>query len=438
VAAARIYQRKWALIKLPIAVLAALAIVLLWHFLLPMPPTELTLGSGRSDGVYHLHAQRYVEHFARYGVKLHLQPSEGSDQNLERLRGRTEPRVDLAFVQGGSGYVGAEAEGGERVETIARVDVEPLWIFSRLAGLDALQQLQGLRLSLGPRRSGGRRVALQLLEQVRLKPKDWVDSDKVGMDAARALMQGQLDAMVLVAAPQSPVVRALVQAPGVYLVQLRRSAAVTERLPYLQHRLLPQGAMDPAGRWPAQDASVLTTLSSLLARADLHPALQRLAAQVAVEVHGRPGVFHAAGTLPTLKRIEFPASDEARQVLLHGLPWLERQLPFWWSQFVLRLLVIALPVVLLAFWAARIVPAYLRWLLESRVARWYGELKYIEDDLARDATSELDLSKYNLRLADIERRMADFVTPPYLMPRWYTLRQHVDFVRSRLVRRRGR
>jgi TRAP-type uncharacterized transport system substrate-binding protein len=437
-AAARIYQRKWVLIKLPIALLAVAAMALLWHALLPMPPTELSLSSGRPDGVYHLHAQRYAEAFARHGVTLRVVPSEGSDENLQRLRGEAEPQVDLGFVQGGSGYIGAERSGGARVETLARVDIEPLWIFSRLAGLDALQQLQGLRVSLGPRGSGGRRLALQLLEQVRLQPKDWLDSDRVGLDAARALAQGQLDAMVLVAAPQSPVVQALMQSPGVYLVQLRRTAALTERLPYLQPRLLPQGALDASGRWPARDVAVLTAMSSLLARADLHPALQRLATRVAQEVHARPGVFHTAGTLPTLKRIEFPASDEARQTLLYGVPWLERQLPFWWAQVALRLLAICLPVALFAFWLSRIVPAYLRWLLESRVARWYGELKYIEDELAREATTELDLNKYHARLNSIESRMGAFVTPAYLMPRWYTLRQHIDFVRAGLTRRRGR
>ena len=437
-AAARLYQRKWALINLPIAVVAVAAMVVLWQLFLPMPPTELSLSSGRPDGVYHLHAQRYVEHFERRGVTLRLHESEGSDQNLQRLRGGAEPAVDLAFVQGGSGYVGLERNGGARVETIARVDIEPMWIFSRLAGLDALQQLQGLRISLGPRGSGGRRLALNLLEQVRLTPRDWTDSDKVGMDAARALAQGQLDVLVLVAAPQSPLVQFLIQAPGVYLVQLRRSAALTERMPYLQPRLLPQGALDAAGRWPSRDVAVLTTMSSLLARADLHPALQRLATQVAVDVHSGAGVFHGAGTFPTLKRIEFPASDEARQTLLHGLPWLERQLPFWWGQLVLRLLVICLPVALVALWVARMLPAYLRWVLESRVARWYGELKYIEYDLSRETASQLDLNKYHTRLNDIERRMAAFVTPSYLMPRWFTLRQHIDFVRASLYRRRGR
>jgi hypothetical protein len=105
---------------------------------------------------------------------------------------------------------------------------------------------------------------------------------------------------------------------------------------------------------------------------------------------------------------------------------------------VLRLLVICLPVALVALWLARIVPAYLRWLLESRVTRWYGELMYIEHDLSRESLTGLDLSKYLDRLNSIERRMEAFVTPTYLMPRWFMLRKHIDFVRMGLFRRRGR
>ena len=155
-------------------------------------------------------------------------------------------------------------------------------------------------------------------------------------------------------------------------------------------------------------------------------------------MHARGGVFHAPGEFPSLKRVEFPASEEARRTLIHGLPWLEARLPFWWAQVVIRLVVICLPVALLALWLARMLPAYLRWVLESRVARWYGELKYIEHDLSREDLSGLDLTHYLERLNSIEQRMVAFVTPPYLMPRWFTLRQHIDFVRMRLLRRRGR
>ena len=84
------------------------------------------------------------------------------------------------------------------------------------------------------------------------------------------------------------------------------------------------------------------------------------------------------------------------------------------------------------------VPAYLRWVLESRIARWYGELKYIEHDLARGKVTGLERTQFLARLDRIERAMRDVVTPAYLMPRWFLLRKHVGFVRAGLYRQRGR
>jgi len=433
-AVGRLYQLKWLVIKLPITLLAVAVMAWLWTAWLPLPPSHLTLSSGLAEGIYHAHARRYEEIFARSGVTLQVVPSEGTGQNLERLAGRAAPQADLAFVQGGAG----DPNRTTRLLTIARVDVEPLWIFSRVAGLDSPQQLQGLRVSLGPAGSGTRQVGLALLDQVRLSAKDIVDSQLAGPAAVQALASGALDVVMMVSAPDSPVVRALMETPGVQLAQLRRSGALLERMPYLEARLLPQGAMGSRNNLPARDTTVLATSASLVARDDLHPALQRLAARAAQEIHARPALFRQAGEFPTLKRIEFPASDAARRTLAHGLPWFEAYLPFWWGQVLLRLLVVCLPVALLALWLGRIVPAYLRWLLESRVARWYGELKYIEHDLERETMTGLDLAKYGARLDSIEGRMKEVVTPPYLMPRWFLLRKHVEFVRAGLHRQRGR
>jgi TRAP transporter TAXI family solute receptor len=434
-AAARIYQRKWILIRLPIAIVAVLAMAWLWRQWLPLPPAEITFSAGRPDGAYHGYAQRYARYFAERGVTLHVVESEGSAENLARLRAGA---AQLAFLQGGTGYADRDLRSQPRVQTLARVDNEAVWIFARVPGLESLQQLQGMRVSLGAPGSDTRKLAQELLEQVRLSPADMQESKLAGTEALAAIRQSQLDAMVVVSSPDSPLVRMALQAPGIHLVQLSRSAALIERLPYLQLRLLPQGALDAAGKVPARDATMLLMTSSLATREDLHPALQRLAAAAARDIHGGAGVFHRAGEFPSLKRIEFPASPHAREVLAHGLPWLERNLPFWAAQVLLRLLVICLPVALVAWWLGSILPAYLRWLVESRLTRWYGELKYIETDLARDSVSGLDHSKYVKRLASIESRMAAFVTPDYLMPRWFTLKQHVEFVRLRLVRQRGR
>lgn len=437
-AAAGLYQRKGLLIELPVLLLAAVLAAFLWQRYLPLPPAEITLSSGRTDGVYHAHALRYADAFARHGITVHVVPSDGSEDNLRRLRGQAQPPADLAFLQGGAGTPGASRQGAAALRTIARIDLEPVWIFARAPGIEALQQLQGLRVSLGPRGSGTRKLALQMLEQVRVAPRDLVESDLAGAAAARALRAGELDALVMVASASSPIVRDLLQAPGVHLVQLTRAAALIERLPWLQLRLLPQGAMDPQGRQPPQDVSLPVTTASLVARDDLHPALQRLAAAIAAEVHGGPGLLHKAGEFPNLRRIEFPASRHAREVHARGLPWLEAGLPFWTAQVLLRLLVVVLPVALLAWWAGRMLPAWVRWSLESRLARWYGELKYIEHDLARNQVSGRDLQRYLEDLAAMERRVAGAAPPDDLVPRWLVLRQHIDLVRMGLYRQRGR
>ncbi len=436
-AAARIYRHKWVLVKLPIALVALAAMVALWRSLMPLPPAEITISSGGPDGVYHAHALKYVERFAEHGIQVRVLPSEGSVQNVARLRRLTEPVADLAFVQGGSAAAQAPPEAPP-LNTLARVDIEPVWIFSRVAGVENLQQLQGLRVSLGPRASGTRELATQLLQQVRLSPRDLQDSDLGGMAAVEALRKGELDAVIMVSAPGSPLIRALMQMPGVQLVQLNRSAALIERMPHLQVRLIPAGLLDAQARLPARDTTILATSASLVARADLHPALQRLAAHVAQQVHSQRGTLHRAGEFPTLRRVEFPASLEARRTLAEGLPLLEARLPFWWAQVIERLLVICLPVALLAYWLARLVPAYLHWLVESRMVRWYGELKYIENDLARNAMSPMEVARNLGNLSDMERRMQGFLVPGDLMPRWFLLKQHIGFVRTSLLRRTGR
>ena len=59
-------------------------------------------------------------------------------------------------------------------------------------------------------------------------------------------------------------------------------------------------------------------------------------------------------------------------------------------------------------------------------------------DVVLNSLTGLDASKYLGRLESVERCMAAFSTPDYLMPRWFALRHHVDFVRTRLLGKRGR
>lgn len=434
---AKLYQRKWLLIRLPLVLAAVAVAAWLWVCVWPMPPTRLSISTAQSDGAYYLHAQRYAEKFAQRGVTLEILNSAGSEENLRRLRQPDAP-ADLALIQGGFGYLGASFEGIDRsrVQTLANVDVEPVWLFSRNRDIESLNQLQGLRLAIGPEGSGHRRVALRLLEQARIGSNQLTLSPLTGNAAVQAMRQGAIDAVLMVIAPESAALQNMLSVPGIQIANLKKSAAITERNPYLESRLLAMGTLDT--RLPPRDSTVLTTSTSLVARDGLHPALQRLAIAVAMEVHAAGGLFHRAGDFPSLRRVDFPTSPQTRDTLAHGLPWLERVLPFWWAQVAGRILLICLPLVLLAACLMRLIPAYLRWMLESRVNRWYGELKFIENDLSQPELTGLDLGKFLQRLNSIDQALLAFATPKDLIARCYMLHQHIEFVRQRLYRMRGR
>ena len=436
---AALYQHRWLLIRLPLALGLLLLAVVIWVGLFPMPPTRLTLSSGLPDGAYRVYAERYSQAFARHGIDLVIEDSQGSADNLQRLQA-TPPQTDLALVQGGFGWSSptSEADRQTGVQTLASVDIEALWLFSRSPPIQSLTQLTGLRVAAGPPQSGHRVLLERLLQQQRIALTELTWSDLSGGAASEALSRGELDAVFMVASATSPGVLALLKNPDATLATLQRTAALAERNNYLENRLLAQDALGP--NLPRADTALLTTTTHLLVRQDLPPALKRVATAVAMEVHGGAGAFHRTGEFPSLRTGDFPSAPEARDVLLRGLDALEDHLPFWWAQVLQRVLIICLPLVLLAALLFRLIPTWVRWRLESRVTRWYGELKFIENDLVNNTVDVggLQMSRINARLREMEQSIGSIKLPQELAQRWYTLHQHVAFVRSRIRGYRGR
>ena len=432
-----LYQRKWLLIKLPVACIAMAVIAWLWLFVYPMPPDSVSITTAGKDGAYYRMARQYAEVFARHSVVLDVQTSEGSQENLDRLRDVSLP-PGLALMQGGFGYSGSHSAKSERshVETLANVTTEAVWIFSLNRSITSLNQLQGLRVAVGPEKSGSRKVALKLFEQARIAPNDLTLLPLMGLESVEALRLGKVDAVFMVVPRDSITMQAMLKVPGVQVASLQKIAAIIERNPYLESTLLPKGALDVG--LPAKDTVVLTAPASLVAQDRLHPALKRLAIAAALEVNSDSGLFHRAGDFPSLRRIDFPTATVARATLAQGLRWHETVLPFWWAQFAERMVLLVLPVLALSLWLMRRIPDYMCWALQNRVIRWYGELKFIENDLSQQGVSGIDLTRYLSRLNSIDNAVLAFHCPRDLMARCYTLHQHIEFVRQRLYRMRGR
>ncbi|MDO9031861.1 MAG: TAXI family TRAP transporter solute-binding subunit [Hydrogenophaga sp.] len=436
---AALYKHRWTLVRMPLALFAIALTSAVWWLGFPMPPTRLSISTGLADGAYQLHALRYAEALARRGIQLDIQLSAGSPQNLERLQA-SPATADLALVQGGFGWSSAVGPGIPKapVQTLANVDIEALWLFSKDVPLTTLAELDGLRVAAGPEGSGHRNQLRRLLAQERVPPEDIRWSDLSGLPARDALLRHEVDAVFMVSAPSSPGVEGLLAAPSLRLAMLQGTGAIAERNKYLESRLLPQDGMGT--NLPSVDTSMLTTSTHLLAREGLHPALKRAVTAVALEVHGEGGPFHRAGEYPTLRASDFPSAPESRSVMLRGLNLFERHLPFWWAQVAERLLLIGLPVLLLTALLLLLVPAWLRWRLEGHVTRWYGELRFIEDELANQSldVGGMELSHIHNRLRRMEAAIAAMQLPEELAQHWFTLRQHIEFVRSRILEYRGR
>jgi len=281
----RMFQNRHLWVHGPISLVALAVVAVLWIWVFPIPSAHLRMTTGTPGGVYYANALRCAQKLAEHGVQLEVLPSAGSVENMQRMvaDAQSGDASDLAFLQAGFGSLAGayDALGQARIQTLANVDVEPVWIFSRIHDIDSLAQLQGLRVSVGPVGSGSRMVALKLFETAGLLESDISISPFDGQAVVAAFEQGKLDIAMFVSSPRAPLVGTLLETPGVALVHLKRTAAVTERVPYLEARLLPQGMLDPKGRYPAQDMNVLATTARLVARDGLPPSLKRLVTAVA-------------------------------------------------------------------------------------------------------------------------------------------------------------
>ncbi len=435
--AANFYRRQWVLVHLPVWAAALLGFFLLSAKWMPVPPEQVTITTGRIGGMYHEHARRYAEIFASKGIALNILESAGSGENLLRLRSATR-EADIGFLQGGFALGERLVADAPSIQTVAQVDIEPIWVFSRLRDVDSLLRFQGLRVNIGQAGSGSRAVAVRMLEQIRLDVKDLVVSETAGMELVGALREGKLDAAIFVASVDAPLVQALLKTPGVYLAQLKRSAALTERLPYLSARFVAAGGLNSTRLQPPQDSILLTTLAGVLVREDLHPMIKRLLAQTVLQVHSGAGPLHPGGEFPHLRQLEFPSAAQARDVMRHGYPWLEQHLSTGMALWAYRLIFIGLPFILLAYALSRLIPAYLHWRIESGINRWYGELKFIENDLNTLQPGGLDVARFRKKLALMTDQLTRFEAPRAYMQRVYMLQQHIKLVQSQLGKRHGR
>jgi hypothetical protein len=179
--------------------------------------------------------------------------------------------------------------------------------------------------------------------------------------------------------------------------------------------------------------TLLATTANLVVREDFHPALAFLLLHAATEVHAPSGVLQKHREFPAPRESEFPLSDEAQRYYKVGPPFLHRYLPFWLANLIERIVVLLVPLFAVLVPAFKILPGLFQWRVKRRIFRWYGEIKFLEDELLRDPDPD-SANEMLERLDEIERGVDKTPVPLGYADHAYTLRLHIDVVRNRVTR----
>jgi hypothetical protein len=277
-------------------------------------------------------------------------------------------------------------------------------------------------------------------------------SNKDHTSAAVALLGGELDALVFVSAPESSLVQMLLQTPGIHLLPFVQSEAYARRFGVLKPVLLPQGVVDLAANIPARDVRLIASTTSLVARADTHPAVLQLMAQTAVALHREPGWFAQAREYPNLAHAELALAPEAERALAGSPSFMQRHLPFWLANLVERMWLALGLILALALPLSRVVPPLYTLRIRSRVFRWYAELRDIEERAAEARQTHAGLAEPPIavgaaqatalehalqaaleELDELERKAGQMVVPLAYADELYALRAHIQLVRKKVM-----
>ena len=426
-------------------ILIGVAVLVLAYFVVdPEPPRHVVLGIGPERSAYENFGKMYAAELKRYGIRVELRHTLGSRDNLVLLRNAKE-QIDLAFVQGGAGETIRAPEPDKKGDEVPLVSLgslfyEPLWLFYREDAakkvvkngtLTRLTELRGLHVNVGLRGSGTPGLTNRLFTA------NFIDRDEMKRSllddtpAVVGFLNGELDAIALLTAPESQYVQMLLQTPGVRLFEFPDAEAYARRFSFVSPVVLPRGVADLSRTVPPRDLPLIAATTSLVAREGTHPAIVQLFVQAASRIHSQGGWIARAGQFPSPQQTEFPLAKDAERFYRTGPPLLQRYLPFWLANLIDRMWVTLISIAVILIPISRIIPPLYVFRVRSRIFRWYRQLRQIED---RSEQKDADFAELRAELDRLDDKASRIAVPLAYTDQLYALREHIDLVRARLAK----
>ncbi len=391
----------------------------------PAPPKQITIATGAPGGAYDDFGRQYKSRLEAMGLKVVLVNTNGAVDNLQRLMGG---KVDVAFTQGGADKL--VADPGNHLRALGAVYLEPVWVFSKVAGAKRLCDLQGHNLAIGPAGSGSEMVARQLLEAYGVAAEKSHLVNQTPAEAEKSLAGGTADALVMVSSPHNEIIQRLLRQPGIALMDFAgQEMALTRRFPFLRPVKLYPGIIDLENSLPAEEKTLLAAEALVVSKDRLHPQVVEQLFKAMSLIHSKGDLFSGPHSFPTLEGIDVAVHDTAEAYAKSGESFMAKVLPYWAVRLLWQLKVLLLPLIAVWIPAFKVLPkVYAFWAMRL-IKRHYRQLRDLESAVNHSKTPD-ELQKSVDALEALRESMwgRSHRVPVFLQPNIYQWRIHVSEV----------
>jgi TRAP-type uncharacterized transport system substrate-binding protein len=277
--------------------------------------------SGSPGGYYHALASRLAERAKRGNGTLTVVSTEGSIENVRRLRsGEGHCPEMFGLIQDGTPVPAAA-----HLDLLGRLpDPESLLLVARRGtAFHSFADLHGASIGIGPKESGTAYLMRQLFDEADLHQLQVQFSYHELPDQAELVAQGKLDLAAFVMEEDAELLHGVMRKQGLDIVAPDDLTGLIARHPWLSLGTIKAGRYDLVRPTPAVDKPVAHLATLVVAgpcarRADRIALLVLLAAEL-------PGFVRSNPPAATSSATDVSLIPEARKFFLNGEPALTDQ-----------------------------------------------------------------------------------------------------------------
>ena len=415
--------------------LFTVAIALVW-FYAPAIPTKVTIVSGAPGGVFNQFAEEFKKALLESsGIEVEIRQTGGSVENM-KIVNSPNSGVDLGLTISGK----TEIKDYPSLVSIAGVTYAPYWVWYRPEAFNGelkyLSQLRGKRFAIGPSGSGTDQLTKDLLQLNKIEENEINLLNFKFFESVTELTKGNVDAIALVDAINSPVIDKLANTQGVKLMNFSQAAAYARAIPGISNITLPDSNISFKNHLPDKDIQLISSKVILVSRPDISPALINEIMGVLYQNKFRNYTrLQNLDEFPSNQGFSFPQHEDAQIYMKDGPTLLYKHLPAWLAVWVGRILTIIIPLAILIFPLRSIIPAL--YLAPSRLnmVKSYLEMKKLESVFNNAKMNNHPLADVELlskQLDDFEVGVNKLKVPAVEMEAYFKLKTHINGIRNRI------